>query len=321
MAVQHGATPEFRSWDIAMIDIVGYSTLSEEGQLKAINRLTGVVRNTAVIRATTSDDRLFLPTGDGMAVGFAGRPARPLELASQIHKAYGADKAGLKIGIHSGIAFEIIDINGNKNIAGSGINFAQRTLSCCRGGHILVAADPAEKLKNSDTWRDLLRGPYGFQVKHSVHLTAYNYCAEGVGTPSEDFNNLASLPSYEPLKERLTRLGITATGKLASASQTPPLKNQIAIDDIILEAPILGFQGVDPSDTVVTMISQQPDLPEYVRKKKASIPEPDPNRPKVYLAHFVSPLSDEKNRLGLHIGLTDFWTSIGGGVQHRHAAS
>ena len=271
MSAQPSVTPEFKSWDIAMIDIVGYSTLSEEGQLEAIVRLTQIVTETDVIKGTKASDRIFLPTGDGMAVGFAGRPARAISLATQIHRAYGPARDKLKIGIHSGIAFEIRDINGNKNIAGSGINLAQRTLSCCRGGHILVAADPGAKLKNSDKWRDALRGPYRFQVKHGLLLTAYNYCEGEVGNPNEDFNNLASLPSYEPLKARLTRLGITARGKLATASLSPGVRNLVAIDDIILEAPILGFQGVDPTDTVITMVSQEPALPDYVREKKVSI--------------------------------------------------
>lgn len=321
MSSQPSATPEFKSWDIAMIDIVGYSTLSEEGQLQAITRLTQIVTETEVIKNAEASDRIFLPTGDGMAVGFAGRPARAIELALQIHKSYGQEREKLKIGIHSGIAFEIRDINGNKNIAGSGINLAQRTLSCCRGGHILVAEDPGAKLKNSDKWRDALRGPYRFQVKHGVLLTAYNYYESEVGNPNEEFNNLASLPSYEPLKARLTRLGITAKGKLATASLSPGLRNHVAIDDIILEAPILGFQGVDPAHTVVTMVTEQPALPDYVRQKKASIPEPDPNRPKVYLAHFTSPLSDEKNRLGLQIGYTDFWTCVAveSSIERLHA--
>jgi hypothetical protein len=304
----HRTLPEIKSWDIVMIDIVGYSTLSEEGQFQAISRLTEVVKQTDVIGA--SGDRIFLPTGDGMAVGFHGRPARPLELASQIHLAYGPQRNKLKIGIHSGIAFEIPDINGNMNIAGSGINLAQRTLSCCRGGHILVAEDPGGKLKNSDRWRGVLHGPYRFQVKHDVLLTAYNYCENEVGNPDEDFNNLVSLPSYEPLKERLARMGATAKGVLATASLGPSLGTHVMIDDIILEAPILGFRGVDPAHTRVTMVTHEPALPDYVAQKKASIPEPHPNHGKVYLAHFISPLSDEANRLGLHIGYTDFWTSV-----------
>jgi len=303
-------SPEFRSWDIVMIDIAGYSTLSEEGQFEAIKKLTRVVRDTEAIKRTHTNERIFLPTGDGMAIGFTGFPARALELACQIHRAYGQDRHKLKIGIHSGIAFEIVDINYNKNIAGSGINLAERVLSCCRGGHILVAENPGTMLKNSERWREALRGPYRFRVKHDVFLTAYNYSEEEIGNPAEEFNNLVSLPSYESLKVRLGRLGIGATGALATASLLPTLRAHVAIDDIILEAPILGFQGVDPDHVCVTMTKQGPLLPDYVLQKKATIPEPASNRRKVYLAHFISPLSDEKNRLCIEIGYTDFWTSV-----------
>lgn len=310
MTGQPRTTPEIKSWDIAVIDIVGYSALPEEGQVAAIDRLTETVRNTDVIHNSKPRERIFLPTGDGMAVGFIGHPARALELAFQIHSVYEQDRFTLKIGIHSGIAFEIIDINGHKNIAGSGINFAQRTLTCCRAGHILVAEDPGAKLKNTDKWREVLRGPYRFQVKHGVPLTAYNYCEGEVGNPDEAFNNLVSLQAYEPLKARLAKIGVRARGALATASLAPGLSAHVMIDDIILDAPILGFQGVDAAHIHVTMVGCEPGLPEYVRERKASIPEPDPNRPKVFLAHFTSPLSDENTRLGLHMGYTDFWTSV-----------
>jgi hypothetical protein len=190
---QAGTSPEVQSWAMVMIDIVAYSTLTEEGQYQTINDLNDVVKNTEVIKNSKSQEMLLLPTGDGMVVGFLALPGRALELASQIHLAYGQHRSKLKIGIHSGIAAETTDINGNRNIAGSAVNLAQRTLSCCRGGHILVAQDPGGPLKNTIKWGDALRGPYTFQVKHNVTLVAYNLVQNGIGNPAEDFNNLISL--------------------------------------------------------------------------------------------------------------------------------
>jgi len=190
---QAGTSPEMQSWAIVMIDIVGYSTLTEEGQYQAINNLNEVVKNTEVIKNSNPQETILLPTGDGMVVGFLALPGRALELASQIHLAYGQHRSKLKIGIHSGIAVKTTDINGNRNIAGSAVNLAERTLSCCRGGHILVAQDPGGQLKNTMKWGDALCGPYTFQVKHDMPLVAYNFVQNEIGNPAEDFNNLVSL--------------------------------------------------------------------------------------------------------------------------------
>src|SRR5271166_2549176 len=102
-------TLEPTSWDILIIDIVGYSELRSEAQVREITFLTDVVRR--CVEKWKADPLLFLPTGDGMAVGFRGFPQRPLTLASCIHLAYEDRKPNdrylLKIGINSGLAFAI----------------------------------------------------------------------------------------------------------------------------------------------------------------------------------------------------------------------
>lgn len=181
-----------KTWHILMVDIVEYSLLTEEKQKEEILRLTNVIKQIINAHRYKKKDRIFLPTGDGMAIGFtADFHARPLELATDIHLEYNTDKNKLKIGIHSGVAFEIRDINNMKNIAGSGINMAQRTISCCPPGHILVAETPAKDLINSEKWKANLQGPYFFTVKHDKELKAYNYFNEEkkIGNPKNNFLN------------------------------------------------------------------------------------------------------------------------------------
>ena len=298
-----------RHYDFLMIDIVGYSLLSGEDQVGAIKRLMDVVRKSDPI-ATTIDgkDRIFLPTGDGMVVGFIGLPTKPLELAVEVHKAYGPDRRTLKMGIQSGIAFQVEDINGSHNVAGSGINMAARVLSCCNGGHILVAREPGETLKNEyAAWRNQLLGPFEFVVKHGKSLVAYNLTdRSSYGNPEESFHNLYFKGSYAGLKTRLVERGITpARGLLTFASSSA---EYLVIDEVIIDLPIAGFAGVPPDKLAVRMLPGNPELPEQVLEARALLPPPSLNRPKLFLTHISPPISDKDGTLTLEVVLSDFQT-------------
>lgn len=306
---------EARAWDILLVDLVAYSELSSDGQMRAIMRLTDVVRASETIVRTAKGERIFLPTGDGMAVGFRGAPERPALLAIEIHKAYEAvkhnDRFLLKMGIHSGIAFNIKDINDQPNIAGAGINKAARTLSCCSPGHVLIAEQPGKDLMDIASWKSRLRGPYRFIVKHRKHLVAYNLCDEAaqVGSIEEPRVNRLFASDDETLVTQLEVLGI---GPNTELRRSPILKlagTPLAIDTVIVELPILGFVGVPCENTEIRMLNAPPNYPLCVENAKALVPEPKPNRPKVYLADWTPPLSDDGNILRLTLGRTDFWTS------------
>lgn len=299
-----------RHYDFLGIDIVGYSQLDGEDQVVAISRLMDVVRNSSTIQATRDQqDRVFLPTGDGMFIGFLGLPTRPLELSVEIHRAYGNDRSRLKMGIHSGLAFQIEDINGAHNVAGSGINMAARVLSCCRGGHILVASQPGDTLKNDfAAWRNPLIGPYEFVVKHGKSLIAYNL-TDGVsyGNPSETFSNLFFKGSYSRLKTRLAARGLSPSRELmafaSSGSET------LALGDVLLDVPIAGFAGLPSSKIVVHTQSGTLQLPEVVHEAKAALPPAPLNRPKAFVTRVTPPISDRDGVLHLDVVHSDFSTS------------
>lgn len=301
--------PDALSWDILLIDIVGYSELSESQQLAAIERLTQVVSDSS----TRQSAGLFLPTGDGMAVCFRGRPQLPLQLAAEVHKAYGKDRYSLKIGVHSGIAFTYTDITGRDNIAGSGINLAARVVSCCGRGHILVAAQPADSLRNIDaSWKHRLRGPYRFMVKHDKFLTAFNFCDERMqlGSAAEPTTNIVFEATYVPLVDALARLKVLPTAQLQASGILKSAGNPLALDDVILEDPILGFVGVGPDRVKLSSEPRGPALPDYVVRVRDTSPEPSPNKPKVFLSRWDSPISDSGGYLGLTLGTTDFKTLL-----------
>ena len=54
----------------------------------------------------------------------------------------------VRMGVHSGPVNEIADLNEQANIAGAGINIAQRVMDCGDAGHILLSRHVAEDLNN-----------------------------------------------------------------------------------------------------------------------------------------------------------------------------
>src|SRR4029077_3145448 len=143
---------------VLFIDIVGYSKLSINEQRAAIGELTQVVRATEQFQKADAPDRLIkIATGDGMALVFYTSPEAPTRCAMELSR---ADKAHprlrLRMGIHSGPVSGVIDVTGRTNLAGAGLNLAQRVMNCGDAGHILLSKHVAEDLAEFEEWRPLL---------------------------------------------------------------------------------------------------------------------------------------------------------------------
>ena len=138
---------------VLFIDIVGYSKLLIEEQKERLNQLTAIVLATAQVRESTDEQLVRLPTGDGMALVFrhsAEEPARcALEIAEALRK---HPELPVRMGIHSGPVSEVTDVSGRTNIAGAGINMAQRVMDCGDAGHILLSQHVADDLVHSRQW-------------------------------------------------------------------------------------------------------------------------------------------------------------------------
>src|ERR1043166_8965633 len=125
---------------ILLIDVVGYSKLLVNEQIELLQELKQIVRSTECFRAAEARNELIrVPTGDGMALVFFHSPEEPAQCALEISKAL-QDHPSIQVrmGIHSGPVGQVTDVNDRTNIAGAGINVAQRVLDCGDAGHILL---------------------------------------------------------------------------------------------------------------------------------------------------------------------------------------
>src|SRR3954468_11798551 len=167
---------------VLFIDIVGYSKLLLEEQKERLNQLTEIVQATTPVREATDEQLVRLPTGDGMALVFrhsAEEPARcALEIAEALQK---HPELPVRMGIHSGPVSEVTDVSGRTNIAGAGINMAQRVMDCGDAGHILVSQHVADDLAQYRQWAPRLRDLGDCEVKHGVRLHLVNLFAEPLG--------------------------------------------------------------------------------------------------------------------------------------------
>src|SRR6266481_2009831 len=170
---------------VLFIDIVGYSKLLVNEQSGLLRELTEVVSGTREFREAEAEGKLIrLPTGDGMALVFRADPEAPAQCALEIARALKEHpRIALRMGIHSGPISEVADVNQRQNIAGAGINMAQRVMDCGDAGHILVSKHIAEDLEQHDRWRPFLHGLGSCEVKHGVRLQVSKLYSDEVGNP------------------------------------------------------------------------------------------------------------------------------------------
>jgi TolB-like protein/Tfp pilus assembly protein PilF len=170
---------------VLFIDVVGYSKLLVKQQSELLRELNEVVSGTNEFGEAESAGKLIrLPTGDGMALVFRTNPEAPVQCAMEIARALKSHPAiQLRMGIHSGPVNEVVDVNQRANIAGAGINMAQRVMDCGDAGHILLSRHVAEDLEQDDRWRPLLHDLGTCEVKHGVRVGVTNLYSDEVGNP------------------------------------------------------------------------------------------------------------------------------------------
>src|SRR2546421_1587664 len=185
MAEEENTKVRLEIGHVLFIDIVGYSKLLVKQQSELLRELNEVVNGTKEFRETESAEKLIrLPTGDGMALVFRTNTEAPVESAMEIARALKSHPAiQLRMGIHSGPVNEVVDVNQRANIAGAGINMAQRVMDCGDAGHILLSRHVAEDLEQDDRWRPLLHDLGECEVKHGVRVGVTNLYSDEVGNP------------------------------------------------------------------------------------------------------------------------------------------
>src|SRR5436853_2717172 len=170
---------------VLFVDIVGYSKLSINQQRAVVDELTEVVRGSDQFQKAEAAERLIkIPTGDGMALVFYTSPEAPAQCAVEISRILKEHpRLQLRMGVHSGPVSGVIDVTGRANLAGAGLNMAQRVMDCGDAGHILVSKRVADDLGEYEHWRPLLHDLGECEVKHGLRMSIVNLHAAQVGNP------------------------------------------------------------------------------------------------------------------------------------------
>jgi hypothetical protein len=171
---------------VLFIDIVGYSRLLSDDQAEALQELNQLVRETEAFREAESAGQLIsLPTGDGMALVFTNSVEAPVECALELSQALRPKPSlPVRMGIHSGPVHRVADVNERNNVAGAGINIAQRVMDCGDAGHILISKRVADDLAQSRRWQPYLHDLGDAEVKHGVVVSIVNLYADVIGNPN-----------------------------------------------------------------------------------------------------------------------------------------
>lgn len=171
---------------ILLIDIVGYSKLLVNDQVEVVQELNRIVRNTESFQNAEAAGKLMrVPTGDGMALLFFQSPEQPVRCALEIAASLKNNaNIHVRMGIHSGPVNPVRDVNDSLNVAGAGINIAQRVMDCGDAGHILLSKHVADDLAQYRTWQPHLKYFGECEVKHGLRVQLVNLCKDGLGNPA-----------------------------------------------------------------------------------------------------------------------------------------
>src|SRR6266403_1354735 len=204
---------------VLFIDIVGYSKLLINEQSEQMQKLREIVRGTEQFRIAEAAGKLLrLPTGDGGALVFRTSPDTPVLCALEISKELKSHpELRVRMGIHSGPVNEITDLNEQANIAGAGINVAQRVMDCGDAGHILLSHHVAEDLEEYEWWRPFLHDIGTFEVKHGVRVSVTNLYSNEVGNPNLPSKLQAVKKHHAHVRWAAVAIGLLVLGAIVAA--------------------------------------------------------------------------------------------------------
>jgi len=204
---------------VLFLDIVGYSKLSVNEQHARVSELNEIVRLSEQFQKAQAANRMLkIPTGDGMALVFYRSPEEPAQCAFEIGRALRDNpRLPIRLGIHSGPVSGVVDVNERTNVAGGGINIAQRVMDCGDAGHILVSRHVAEDLAESERWRPLLHDIGTFEVKHGVRVSVTNLYSDEVGNPNLPGKLQAIKKHHAHVRWAAVAIGLLLLGAIVTA--------------------------------------------------------------------------------------------------------
>ena len=271
---------------ILLIDVVGYSKLLINEQIEVLQELNRIVRNTKSFRAAEAGNKLIrVATGDGMALLFFRSPEEPVGCALEIsEKLKGHPQIRLRMGVHSGPVNQVPDVNDKTNMAGSGMNVAQRVLDCGDAGHILLSKHIAEDLVQYRQWQPHLRDLGECEVKHGLRLHLFNLYKDDLGNPY--------LP--EKLKRRRWKRDSLSVRPI-SQSRFPKLLLSVALagSALALASSALIFFSKTVSRTITSTVSPATTSNVPVPKKSVAVLPFDNLSEEKENAYFADGVQDE----------------------------
>jgi adenylate cyclase len=221
---------KFEIGHVLFIDLVGYSKLLINEQSEQIQTLREIVRGTEQFRLGEAAGKLLrLPTGDGVALVFRNSSEEPVLCALQIGTALKSyPELRVRMGIHSGPVNEVTDLNEQANIAGAGINIAQRVMDCGDAGHILLSKRVADDLKHYARWRPCLHEIGECKVKHGEIISLVNFYTEKLGNPQPPQNIRDAAPANSVAVLPFVNMGAERNDEYLSDGMTEELINALA---------------------------------------------------------------------------------------------
>ncbi len=252
---------------LLLIDAVGYSKLLVNEEIELLQELNQIVRNTECFRTAEKTGKLIrVPTGDGMALLFFHSPEEPVRCALEISKALQEHpRIQVRMGVHSGPVNRVTDVNEKTNMAGAGINVAQRVLECGDAGHILLSEHVADDLAQYRHWQPYFHDLGECEVKHGLHLHLFNLYKENLGNPQ--------VP--DKLKRRRWKRASGVSVHPVSAPRWPKVMFMVAlvvsIIALVISSWIFSRRASPPPATAAAPGARASSAPAPVREKSIAI--------------------------------------------------
>ena len=247
---------------VLFMDIVGYSKGLIDQQRDLLNELNRIVRETPQFKSAEAAGKLIrLPTGDGMALVFLTNPEAPLKCAVEVSEAVGQVETRalhIRMGIHSGPVSDVTDVNDRTNVAGAGINMAQRVMDCGDAAHILLSKRSADDLAQYARWRSQLHELGEVETKHGVKIEIVNFYGDGIGNATV------------PQKVMLTREK-EATASKSERARSQMKRRTIAVAFLLAAVLIIALSIFGYRAARKSAIAVKPSVANGIREKSIAV--------------------------------------------------
>ena len=255
MAAKPKSDPHLEIAHVLFIDVVGYSKLLVNEQREVVERLNQIVRKTPQFRKSEAAGKLIrIPAGDGMALVFFQTPEEPVQCAMEIARALkNHPQIRVRMGVHSGPVDQVKDVNDRLNVAGAGINIAQRLMDCADAGHILISKRVADDLAQDRHWHPLLHEFGEVELKHGHRVEIVNVYTEELGNPE--------VPGKLVQPQRAHKSDSASAPPVSRATSFIPEKSIAVLPFENLSAdPENAFFAIGVQDEILTNLAKIADL-------------------------------------------------------------